>query len=105
MDSISEIMRVLRAARALAGLSQEELAELSGVSRQIVVRIEKGENNVLVEAIEKVRRALEHQGVAFTDATPEHGPGVALSRSTDGAEPRAPRGLGEGHTLATIRSA
>ncbi len=59
MDSISEIMRALRGGRALLGLSQEELAELAGVSRQIVVRIEKGESNVLVEAVEKVRAALE----------------------------------------------
>lgn len=81
MDSMSEIMRVLRAARALVGLSQAELAELSGVSRQIVVRIENGENNVLVDAVEKVRRALEEKGATFTDATPQHGPGVALARS------------------------
>ncbi|WP_331376047.1 helix-turn-helix transcriptional regulator [Sinorhizobium chiapasense] len=86
MDSISEIMRVLRAGRALAGLSQEELAELSGVSRQIVVRIEKGENNVLVDAIDKVRRALEERGVTFTDATRWHGPGVAVSREIRGIE-------------------
>lgn len=86
MDSISEIMRVLRAARALVGLSQEELAELSGVSRQIVVRIEKGENNVLVDAIEKVRRALEGRGVMFTDATRLHGPGVAMARLPDGVD-------------------
>ncbi|WP_237232074.1 helix-turn-helix transcriptional regulator [Sinorhizobium meliloti] len=91
---MSEIMRVLRAARALVGLSQAELAELSGVSRQIVVRIENGENNVLVEAIEKVRRALEQEGVTFTDATPRHGPGVALARSTDGDVSRHPEGQG-----------
>lgn len=70
----------------MTGLSQEELAELSGVSRQIVVRIEKGENNILVDAIEKVRRALEGRGVMFTDATPSHGPGVALARLSDGAD-------------------
>lgn len=80
MDSTSEIMRALRAGRALLGLSQEELAELAGISRQIVVRIEKGESNVLVEAIEKVRMALESRGVAFIDATREHGPGVAMLR-------------------------
>ena len=82
---MSEIMRVLRAARALVGLSQ---AELSGVSRQIVVRIENGENNVLVDAVEKVRRALEQKGAAFTDATPQHGPGVALARPAGAADER-----------------
>ncbi|RWX20999.1 helix-turn-helix transcriptional regulator [Rhizobium leguminosarum] len=34
-------MIALRAARSLLGLSQEELADVAGVSRQIVVRIEK----------------------------------------------------------------
>lgn len=92
MDSISEIMRALRGGRALLGLSQEELAELAGVSRQIVVRIEKGESNVLVEAVGKVRMALEASGVAFIDATREHGPGVAMARHPSGAE-AAPQGF------------
>ncbi|WP_065376972.1 helix-turn-helix transcriptional regulator [Ensifer adhaerens] len=73
-------MVVLRAGRALLGLSQEELAGLAGVSRQIVVRIEKCEGNVLVESIEKVRAALEAGGVAFIDGAAERGPGVALVR-------------------------
>jgi DNA-binding XRE family transcriptional regulator len=80
MDSTSEIMTVLRAGRALLGLSQEELAGLAGVSRQIVVRIEKCETNVLVESIEKVRLALEAGGVVFIDGSPERGPGVAMTR-------------------------
>lgn len=95
MDSISEIMRALRAARALLGLSQEELAELAGVSRQIVVRIEKGESNVLVEAVEKVRMALESKGVAFIDATRERGPGVAMTRCPGTAD-AALQGFEEG---------
>ncbi|RMI22755.1 helix-turn-helix domain-containing protein [Sinorhizobium meliloti] len=80
MDSTSEIMRALRAGRALLGLSQEELAGLAGVSRQIVVRIEKCETNVLVESIEKVRAALEAGGVAFIEGSEERGPGVAMIR-------------------------
>jgi len=82
MDSTSEIMVVLRAARALLDLSQDELAGLAGVSRQVVVRIERLETNVLVDAIDKVRRALEAGGVVFIEASPERGPGVALSRSS-----------------------
>jgi transcriptional regulator with XRE-family HTH domain len=80
MDSTSEIMSALRAARALAGLSQDELAALAGVSRQIIVRLEKGESNVLVDAIEKVREALEGQGVVFIDGNAGHGPAVAMVR-------------------------
>jgi transcriptional regulator with XRE-family HTH domain len=81
MDSTSEIMTVLRAGRALLGLSQEELACRAGVSRQIVVRIERCETNVLVDAIEKVRAALEAGGVVFIEGSAERGPGVALTRS------------------------
>ncbi|WP_237684447.1 helix-turn-helix transcriptional regulator [Pseudaminobacter soli (ex Zhang et al. 2022)] len=80
---MTEIMGVLRAGRALLGLSQEELAGLAGVSRQIVVRIEKGESNVLVDAIDKVRSALEAGGVIFIDGSPERGPGVAMTRRPD----------------------
>lgn len=80
MDSTPEIMNALRAGRALLGLSQEELAGLAGISRQILVRIEKGEQNVLVESIEKVRAALEAGGVVFIDAGQDHGPGVAMAR-------------------------
>jgi len=80
MDSTSEIMDALRAGRALLGLSQEELAGLAGLSRQILVRIEKGEQNVLVESIEKVRAALEARGVIFINASQDHGPGVAMAR-------------------------
>ncbi|WP_416066823.1 helix-turn-helix transcriptional regulator [Rhizobium sp. ZK1] len=75
-------MIALRAGRALLGLSQEELAHLAGVSRQILVRIEKCEQNVLVESIEKVRSALEAGGIVFIEGSPDRGPGVAVSRRT-----------------------
>lgn len=81
MDSMSEIMIALRAGRALVGLNQEELAHLADVSRQIVVRIEKCEGNVLVESISKVRLALESAGVVFIEGCGDRGPAVALSRS------------------------
>lgn len=80
MDSTSEIMTAMRAGRALLGLSQEQLASAAGVSRQVVVRIEKCETNVLVESLDKVRAALEAGGVAFIDGTSDRGPGVALVR-------------------------
>ncbi|MCZ7454399.1 helix-turn-helix domain-containing protein [Rhizobium rhizogenes] len=70
----------MRAGRALLGLSQEELANAAGVSRQVVVRIEKCEPNILVESIDKVRAALEAGGVAFMDGTQDRGPGVAMVR-------------------------
>lgn len=80
MVSTTEIMIALRAGRALRALSQEELASMAGVSRQIVVRIEKCEGNVLVEALARVRSALQDHGVVVIEATSGRGPGVALSR-------------------------
>ena len=80
MDSTTEIMGALRAGRALLGLSQEELAVLAGVSRQIIVRIEKCELNVLADSLDKVRSALEEGGVVFIEASGNRGPGVALRR-------------------------
>lgn len=82
MDTISEITGALRAGRALLGLSQEELANLAGLSRQIVVRMEKGEQNVLTEVIEKVRAALEAEGVVFVAGSAHHGPAVAMKRGS-----------------------
>lgn len=75
-----EIMIALRAGRAILGISQEELATLAGVSRHIVVRLEKCEGNVLVESLSRVRSALEGADVVFIEATAERGPGVALAR-------------------------
>jgi transcriptional regulator with XRE-family HTH domain len=80
MDSTSEIMIALRAGRALIGLSQEELASRAGVSRQMVLRIEKAEGSVTAESIEKVRSALDAAGVVFLDGTEHCGPAVALRR-------------------------
>lgn len=80
MDSISEITRALRAGRALVGLSQEELASIAGVSRQIVVRLERGDDNVLAESIIRVRTALESRGVVFIPSEKGRGPGVAETR-------------------------
>ncbi|WFR99557.1 helix-turn-helix transcriptional regulator [Rhizobium tumorigenes] len=81
MDTTSEITRTLRAARALVGLSQEELAEASGVSRQIIARMERGEQNVLLESIQQTRAALEHLGIVFIASDKTRGPGVAERRT------------------------
>ncbi|TBC00434.1 transcriptional regulator [Rhizobium ruizarguesonis] len=83
-------MVALRAGRALLGISQEELATLAGVSRHIVVRLEKCEGNVLADSLSRVRLALEGAGVVFVEATVDRGPGVALAR------PRAPDPVDQG---------
>lgn len=80
MDTVYEQIILLRAARTLAGLSQSDLAEAAGVSRQIVVRLESGEPSISIGNIEKIRSALERAGVAFIPSTSERGPGIAASR-------------------------
>lgn len=80
MDTITSLMKLIKAARALAGASQDELAQEAGVSRQIVVRVEAADETVTVDAVEKVRAALERKSVVFIPSTADRGPGVALSK-------------------------
>lgn len=86
MDSLGDIAELLRAARALLGMRQDELAKNAHVSRQMVARIESGGKGVTFEAIEKVRAALERNGVDFFPGTATHGPAIARRK-----EERKPR--------------
>ncbi|PWB84609.1 MAG: transcriptional regulator [Methylocystaceae bacterium] len=66
----------LRAARALLGASQPEIAALSGLSTMTVKRAEgAGQPSASAEAIAKIRAALEAAGVEFI---PENGGGVGV---------------------------
>ncbi len=55
----------LRAARALLGIDQKALAELSGVSVPTIQRMEASQGNVrgVVESLTKVVEALDRAGV------------------------------------------
>lgn len=77
MDSLDDIAELLRAARALLGIRQDQLAERARVSRQMVARIESGGKGVTFETIEKVRAALEREGVEFFPGTAANGPAIA----------------------------
>lgn len=81
MDTVLEQITILRAARVLAGLSQDELASAAGVSRQIVVRLESGEPSISIGHLERIRTAIEKAGVAFLPSTDERGPGIAALRT------------------------
>ena len=54
-----------RAARALLGLTREELADLSGISPGIIGRFENGETDTRVKSVAQLRLALEGAGVEF----------------------------------------
>lgn len=66
----------LRAARALLGLSQAEVAEAAGLSVPTVKRAEgAGAISASASALAAIRAALEAQGVEFTNGDR---PGVRL---------------------------
>ncbi|TBW38413.1 XRE family transcriptional regulator [Siculibacillus lacustris] len=75
----------LRAARALLGLSQPDIAAAAGVSSMTVKRAEgSGKPAASADAVEAIRRALEAAGAQFI-AENGAGPGVRLAkRTTDG---------------------
>lgn len=55
----------MRAARALLGIDQKQLAELSGVSQPTIQRMEARDGNVrgVVDSLTKVVEALDRAGV------------------------------------------
>lgn len=55
----------MRAARALLGIDQKQLAELAGVSQPTIQRMEASEGNVrgVVETLTRVVEALERAGI------------------------------------------
>jgi transcriptional regulator with XRE-family HTH domain len=70
----------LRAARALLGWSQTQLAEGAGMSLPTIKRVEAGSGpRVSEEARLKLRRTLESGGVEFIDEN-GGGPGVRLRK-------------------------
>ncbi|MEW5728224.1 MAG: helix-turn-helix transcriptional regulator [Pseudomonadota bacterium] len=64
-----------RAARALIGLRQEDLAEQSGVGLRTIVNFEKGNSTPIAANLVAIQRALEEAGVQFI---PENGGGAGV---------------------------
>jgi DNA-binding XRE family transcriptional regulator len=56
--SMTDIKRVLRALRKKAGLSQEALAQVTGLSRTAIQSLERGQETVQVNTLFAVLRAL-----------------------------------------------
>jgi predicted transcriptional regulator len=74
-------VRQVKAARALLGWSQTDLADKSGVSEPTIARLESvdGEMGGRPLTSTKVRRALEVGGIEFIDEN-GGGPGVRLRK-------------------------
>lgn len=82
----------MRAARALLGIDQKQLAELSGVSLPTIQRMEASEGNVrgVVDTLTKVVEALERAGVQLIGddaASVGGGRGVRLREPAPKAPP------------------
>jgi predicted transcriptional regulator len=73
--------RQIKAARALLGWSQAELAKHSGVSEPTVARLESvdGELGGRENTVERIRSAIEKAGIDFLDEN-GGGHGVRLRR-------------------------
>ena len=76
----------VRAARALRGLSQAQLADRAGVGRATVRRVEQADDELrgTVRSIRKLQATLEELGVVFIPRDDEYDCGVRLRRSEGG---------------------
>jgi transcriptional regulator with XRE-family HTH domain len=81
----------MRAARALIGIDQKQLAELSGVSLPTIQRMEASEGNVrgVVDTLTKVVEALDRAGVELIGENAVSGGG---GRGVRLKQPRPPDG-------------
>ena len=67
-----------RAARAILGWSQADLAEAALVGRRTLANFENGTKSINARTVRDIRAALETAGVIFLDADQDAGPGVRL---------------------------
>lgn len=58
-DIKSQLGQRVRELRKSKGLSQEQLAHLSGLSRQYITDVERGARNIAIVNVEKIAKALE----------------------------------------------
>ncbi len=73
--------RVIRKYRESVGLSQEELAERSGLHRTYISLVERGRRNITVDALSQIAEALEvYASKLISDAEKE--PEVSSSPGT-----------------------
>lgn len=71
----------IRASRILLGLSQQELAKLSGVGLATIKRVEAAGSELTgtAQTMARIQRALEAKGIIFIDQD-DKGPGVRLKK-------------------------
>ncbi|RUU61343.1 helix-turn-helix transcriptional regulator [Mesorhizobium sp. M2C.T.Ca.TU.002.02.1.1] len=68
---------ILRAARSALGMSQAELAKISGVGVRTIMRVERNER-VAVRTLQRLQTAFETRGLKFLASEPDLGPGFRI---------------------------
>ena len=73
----------IRAARALLGWKQTDLATASGVSAIAIKNIERGATDPRMSTVNSIQQAFDRAGVVFLDTGDirDGGPGLRLKRS------------------------
>lgn len=71
--------RQIRAARALLGWSQQELADKAIVSGNALARLERGQVDSRSSTVERIERALADAGIEFLYRGGGRGEGVRLT--------------------------
>lgn len=77
MGSHHITLEQVKAARALLGWNQQDLATAASLSKPALANFERGTVNPRVETLNSLQKALEAAGIEFTE-----GPGVRLQRNT-----------------------
>jgi predicted transcriptional regulator len=73
----------IRAARALLGWKQTDLAKAAALSEMSIKNVERADTDPRVSTINAIRAALEAAGVQFlSDGEAATGPGVALTSTS-----------------------
>lgn len=73
--------KILKAARLLLDLTQEEVGKSAGLSGKTVARIESGAAKVTVPMLEAVQRVYERKGIRFLQETDNEGEGLRLPKT------------------------
>ncbi|MGK2923823.1 MAG: helix-turn-helix domain-containing protein [Methyloceanibacter sp.] len=74
----------IRAARALIGWRQSDLAHASGVSEISIKNIERGVTDARGSTLTKIQKAFDKAGIAFLESgdTRDGGPGIRFKKKT-----------------------
>ena len=68
---IKSVAATIRKFRKTKGMSQEELAHISGLDRTYISGVERGVRNITLESLEQIIKALDLQNSDFLKAVIE----------------------------------